>query len=137
MLLVNDTGETVTKFDFKMVLSKCVLQDHFKFAGIDTQNNLIFGDVLNNSVIMKKINFEEDYSDVKWSLDGQNILVTSSNKLHLVNFGKHETLFTHTCSRKNSSITAFTNHPKRSIFLCADDKKSLQIFQNSQSGNHA
>ena len=79
------------------------------------------GAIENNSLVINKANFQDDFNDLKWSVDGQNILVTSSNKLHLLQIDeKNNTVdknrvFTHACSSKAETITAFTSHPKTPI----------------------
>ena len=139
-------------------------QDHteplrFTLFGIDEHDQLVFGHYTKqetDKLDMAPIPEFQNCDDIRWcdKILGECLMVTSSNKIYLLQKEKNKSwlepkVFTHTCSSKASSITAFTASFKNvghkpmtddglfkcyvPIIMCADDKKSVDIFQKSQT----
>ena len=120
----------------------------FTLFGIDEHDQLVFRQYTNqetDNLDMTPIPEFQNCNDIQWcdKILGECLMVTSLNKIYLLQKEKNKPwlepkVFTHTCSSKASSITAFTaswknfGHKHVPIIMCADDKKSLDIFQKSQ-----
>ena len=130
----------------------------FTLFGIDENDQLVFGQYTNHEthscLDMTPIPEFQNCDDIQScnKILGDCLMVTSLNKIYLLQTENNKSwlepkFFTHTCSSKASSITAFTASWKNlshkpttdgllkivPIIMCADNKKSVDIFQKSQT----
>ena len=134
VIQMNSRGETLNRFKFETTMKRCSVTQTFQISAITENGKLFIGRIKDDTFKMKEVLEIEGCSDLKWIANEQCIMVTSNEKLHLVQFENEQAqnIFTHSTSKKVKSISAFTSHPTiPSVIFCAYDSKCLQIFQKS------
>ena len=134
VIQMNSRGETLNRFKFETTIKRCRVTQTFQISAITDHGKLFIGRIKDDTFKMKEVSEIEDCSDLKWIANEQCIMVTSNEKLHLVQFENEQAqnIFTHSASKKVKFISAFASHPTiPSVIFCAYDSKCLQIFQKS------
>ena len=134
VIRMNAKGEPLHRFKFETIMKRCSVTPTFQISAITEHGKLFIGHITDNVFKIREVTEIEDCSDLKWIENQHSIMVTSNEKLHLVEFENQKTqsIFTHSASKKAKSISAFASHPTiPSVIFCAYDTKCLQIFQKS------